>query len=597
MNSRTHTMRQSGIAISVMTVLALSWSMRGLAQNAPPPLPDQEQPEVLTRGPVHEAFAEPVDLEFQAGVVATIQPPANIAEIPPAERPAGDHFVWVPGYWSWDGDRKGYIWVSACWRVAPPDMSWVPGYWNGVAGGWEWVAGFWTPAGAAEVEYLAAPPAFDSVAPPGPPPSADQIWVPPVQYWNQDQYIPRPGYWLAAQPGWVWSPSHYVRTPRGYVFCTGHWDYALEDRGVLFAPVHFPPAVYARAGYTYSPSVVLDLGVLSVNLFAYPRYSHYYFGDYYDTAYVQIGIFPRFDGDRLHTWYDPIYEYDRWHHRAEPRWEEQERHGYDVRRADVNLRPARTYRDMETRVAKLPEAQQRNVRFAQPLTTVVTSKTTTMKFEQINTVTRQKIATQATTVHTLRDQRTQWEAKAPDPKRGQLPAARTKAEIAPKQPATPAIEHKQPVATPTERVQSVTPTIEHKQPVATPAERIHPVTPATEHKQPVVPTPAAKAEPVPAAQVHAVPPDRVKIQPTHVVGKPAVSGATGKAPPARPADEHKAPAEVKAPRPTPAPAAEHKAPAEVKDPHPAPAPAAERRAPAAAEAKDARKDKDEGKTK
>ena len=30
---------------------------------APPPTPPQEQPEVLNRGPVHEAFAEPVTVQ------------------------------------------------------------------------------------------------------------------------------------------------------------------------------------------------------------------------------------------------------------------------------------------------------------------------------------------------------------------------------------------------------------------------------------------------------------------------------------------------------------------------------------------------------
>ncbi|MCX5638116.1 MAG: YXWGXW repeat-containing protein, partial [Planctomycetota bacterium] len=87
--------------------------------NAPPPTPAQEQPEVLTRGPVHEAFAEPVNLQVQAGLVAPTQSPPNIEEIPPAEKPAGKQFVWVPGYWSWDGDRNNYIWVNGCWRVAP----------------------------------------------------------------------------------------------------------------------------------------------------------------------------------------------------------------------------------------------------------------------------------------------------------------------------------------------------------------------------------------------------------------------------------------------------------------------------------------------
>ncbi len=112
-------------------------------RRAAPPIPAQEQPEVLTRGPVHEAFAEPVNLQVQAGLVAPNQPPANIEEIPPAERPQGDQYVWVPGYWSWDADRNNYIWVSGCWRAAPPNMYWVPGYWSQVSRGWEWVAGFW----------------------------------------------------------------------------------------------------------------------------------------------------------------------------------------------------------------------------------------------------------------------------------------------------------------------------------------------------------------------------------------------------------------------------------------------------------------------
>ncbi|MGA2500458.1 MAG: hypothetical protein ABSH20_22165, partial [Tepidisphaeraceae bacterium] len=92
MRSRIRNMWQHGVIASVLAVTVLAWTIPGQAQNAPA-LPAQEQPEVLTRGPVHEAFAEPVNLDFQAGVVAPVQPPANIAEIPPADRPAGDHFV------------------------------------------------------------------------------------------------------------------------------------------------------------------------------------------------------------------------------------------------------------------------------------------------------------------------------------------------------------------------------------------------------------------------------------------------------------------------------------------------------------------------
>ena len=152
-------------AITIMAMLVLAAGpLYGVAQplppsqeqTAPPPTPAQEQPEVLTRGPVHEAFAEPVNLQVQEGLVAPFQPPPNISEAPPTQSPQDGHYVWVPGYWSWDADRNNYIWVSACWRAAPPNMYWVPGYWAQVAEGWEWVAGFWSPMGTREIEYLPA---------------------------------------------------------------------------------------------------------------------------------------------------------------------------------------------------------------------------------------------------------------------------------------------------------------------------------------------------------------------------------------------------------------------------------------------------------
>ena len=130
------------IVFVITTVFAVA-PLYGEDSTQPPPTPSQEQPEVLTRGPVHEAFAEPVDLNTQPGVVAPTQPPANIVENPPSDKPVGDQYVWVPGYWAWDSERNDYIWVSGCWRAAPPGRYWVPGYWSKTGLGWEWVPGFW----------------------------------------------------------------------------------------------------------------------------------------------------------------------------------------------------------------------------------------------------------------------------------------------------------------------------------------------------------------------------------------------------------------------------------------------------------------------
>ena len=538
-----------------------------LGQSLPPAMPAQEQPEVLSRGPVHEAFAEPVALQMQAGVIAPNPPPANIEEVPPAERPQGDQFVWIPGYWAWDADRNGYIWVSACWRMAPPNMSWMPGYWAQVSGGWEWVAGFWTPASAREVEYLPEPPAMaDAMEPLVAAPSSDMIWVPPCMYWVRGQYVRRSGYWLPAQQDWVWVPSHYVMTPRGYIFAEGHWDYSLENRGVLFAPIGFPVSVYGRAGFSYSPSVVIDIGLLRASLFAYPRYCHYYFGDYYDDAYLSIGIFPWFDSRRHHSWYDPIYENDRWRHqRSEPRWEEHERDHYNQFRADRNLRPARTFREQESRLAKLPEPQRRALQVAQPLSAAVANRKTPIKFERINAASRQQISKQASDVRTFRDERTRWESTSAKPGTTQLskehePAVKPPAER--RETVQPAAKEHRETMTPAERRETIIqPSKEHKAVVApqpAPERRETVVQPAKE-REPAVRQPAERRETVaptakeresavrqpvqrdPAAvqprEANVRQPERVQIPASPITGRSGSPGLSQKGLPARPSDE------------------------------------------------------------
>jgi hypothetical protein len=399
------------VTISMIAALA-SGLLYG--QVEPPPVPAEEQPEVLTSGPVHEAFAEPVNLQDQEGLVAPVEPPAKIDETPPVDRPQGDQYVWVPGYWAWDQDRNGYIWVSACWRAAPPGTYWVPGYWARTTGGWVWVAGFWAPAGSQRIEYLPAPPVYEDVAPPVALPADDVIWVPPCAYWSVDHYVRRAGYWVHQMQGWIWIPSHYIWTPRGYIFVAGHWDYSLSRRGVLFAPVYFPRPVYLRPGFTYAPSIVIDLGVLRVSLFDCPRYCHYYFGDYYDDVYRSRGIYPRFESERSHTWYDPIFAYDVWRNRrTDPEWVVHQRQDYDRRRADRDLRPAKTYREMEVRVARAPEAQRRDIEMARPFTALTTTRSETLSFQRMNRSAQRSVTTQANNVQRFREQRNRWESTAP----------------------------------------------------------------------------------------------------------------------------------------------------------------------------------------
>jgi hypothetical protein len=472
-----------------------------------PPMPPEEQPagaEVLTRGPVHEAFAEPVAVQAEAGVVASKQPPPNIEEVPPADRPEDAHYVWIPGYWGWDADRDDFIWVSACWRIAPPNMYWVPGYWNPVSEGWEWVPGFWSRVGSQEINYLPAPPELVDVMPRGVPPASYSVWVPGCWYWQGNGYVERPGYWLRQQPGWVWVPSYNRWTPMGYVFAEGHWDYALQHRGVLFAPVYFPHSTYSRQGFSYSPTIALNITVLVGNLFAYPRYGHYYFGDYYDDAYVHVGIYPWFDSVRLRTWYDPIYAYDRWQYgRTDPHWEEHQRQDYDRRRTDRGLRPPRTYQEQESRVTSGPGPGRTSVALAGPLRVVVEKQPTPVRLERISPTTRQQVAREGDGVLKFRDERAKWEGSG--------------------------------TAAPASR-----PTGGREGQVAAPAERGQPAPPVHETKNEKT---AVTGRPAPS---HAPPgvrvtqAERVQIPSPPIVGKPTAGpGNPKQAVPPQPANERK----------------------------------------------------------
>ena len=329
-----------------------------------------------------------------------------------------------------------------------------------------------------------------------------------------------------AQADWVWVPSHYVWTPRGYVFANGHWDYTLRRRGVLFAPVYLPRHIYERRRFSYALSIVVDIGNLEFGLFTRPRYSHYYFGDYYDSFYIGLGIFPWFECEQRHTWYDPIYVHDRWrHHKDEPRWEEHERQEYDRRRADKALRPPRTYREMESRVSKMPESQRRNFEIAEPMTRVVTRKTTTFKFEQINPDARQQLSRHSNDVHKFVEERSHWESqgsvrKVGRPAMERVPSAESK-EMA------PPVKRKGPEMRPSERMESSP--AERARRGEAPGRCREGSTTSPEQQRPT------KVSTREAEQNQS---DKVKVRTPPVVGKQG-GGSFRKGPPSRPSEEKK----------------------------------------------------------
>lgn len=324
--------RAARVAVLVLTVgCCIGFTSSVLAQTLqttppPPPADSAELPqvpkgvEVLTRGPVHEAFATPTTAPVPTKPVRK-QPPKPVEEMPPAEKPEGE-VIWIGGYWAWDDDRNDYLWVSGTWRKPPPGKRWVAGYWRQEGEEHRWVPGFWSAADAQQnnshaITYLPQPPAPPETAPPGTPPSADTFFVPGHWQWNGAGYAWVAGYWARVQPGYVWVAPHYQWTPGGYLFIAGYWDLAVAQRGVLYAPVYVDPIVVGPR-FVYTPAYVVRDTIVLDSLFIRPVSAHYYFGDYYGAHYGRLGYESCIVYSQRH--YDPLIVYARYEHRDVPSW-------------------------------------------------------------------------------------------------------------------------------------------------------------------------------------------------------------------------------------------------------------------------------------
>jgi len=371
----------------------------------------EEEMQVLTRGPVHEAFAETVTFDPEAGLVVPNRPPEAIEELPPDQRLEGANVTWIPGYWAWDDERSDFLWVSGIWRNLPPARQWVPGYWGQSGPGFQWTSGYWADARESEIEYLPEPPATVEVGPNRAAPSADQTWLPGSWIWQQTRYAWRPGFWAAVQPDWVWTPAHYVYTPRGYVFVDGYWDYSVARRGVLFAPVYFTARSYTRPGFSYSPATVINLGAFVDNLFFRPRYQHYYFGDYYASNYHDAGYYPAYSVNSSRYGYDPIYAHERWRNRQDGMWEQRVIAAYQHRRDHAEARPPRIWMSQGGSGDGGIASTVRNL-IGASLDQASRSRDSAWRFQALDQAERQELSQHGHEVQRFRDQRQQWETKA-----------------------------------------------------------------------------------------------------------------------------------------------------------------------------------------
>ncbi len=377
-----------------------------------------DEASIYTRGPVHEAFAEPIVFEPEPGPLAPAAPPEPLNEVPPDYRPAGDNIDWISGYWFWDDEINGFLWISGIWRDVPPGRAWIAGYWIAAQGGYRWIPGYWDAADRDVTYYLPEPPAFVDSQPVGVmPPSPDHIWVAGTWIWADHGYAWRPGYWTRGNPDWVWIPAHYVWTPRGYVFVDGYWDRDVERRGVLFAPVVFERRIYERPRFFYTPRTVIDTRVITTHLFLREKHYHYYFGDYYDVRYENRGYRPWFKTASSRRVYDPIFVHQKWRHRHDRDWDGRLRRDFDIRRRDHDARPPRSWAEQRRYASERDRKFGRDkndrspFRLGKALAQVVQRKHDPIRFNRIDDGERRRLSSRRDDIQKIVNQRKEVEGR------------------------------------------------------------------------------------------------------------------------------------------------------------------------------------------
>jgi hypothetical protein len=375
---------------------------------------DDEGYEVMTRGPVHEAFASVVDYNPGRGLVTNHRPPDPIEELPPENRPEGDEVAWIPGYWAWDDEQTDFIWVSGTWRVPPPGREWIPGYWADSRGEFIWISGYWADIEFADTTYLPPPPESLESGPSVARPSADYGWHPGCWDWHDGRYAWRAGYWARGRGDWVWTPSYYVWTPHGYIFIDGYWDYVVARRGIVYAPVHFRSRVYSRRDYRYSPSICFNIGLFSDHLFLRPSWHHYYFGDYYAPHYERAGFYFTFSYHNSWRGYDPFYSHWRWENRRERDWERRYEASYRYRREHEEARPPRTWTAQRAIISSTTTTTQTRIVVAGTSTQLAATRDFSVRFRKVDNDERNRWAGRVQEVRQSREQRRTLEVRGDD---------------------------------------------------------------------------------------------------------------------------------------------------------------------------------------
>ncbi|HMP16865.1 MAG TPA: YXWGXW repeat-containing protein, partial [Gemmatales bacterium] len=230
----------------------------------------------------------------------------------------------------YDPEKTDFIWVSGFWRNAPPGRVWSAGEWRLENGQHRYIPGYWKSATESSWRVdLPEPPASVEAGPNVPARHEDAIWIPGHWVHRGESYVWRPGYWAEVEDNMVWMPGQYVYTGNGYRFVNGYWDYCLEDRGLLFAPVTFTSPLWLNPGWAFRPCFGINIGFgggwgwgwggFYNNLYMGPGFGNFWFGNFCNPWCWGAGFRPWcWNGARGFA--NPIFNHYCWLNRGNPGW-------------------------------------------------------------------------------------------------------------------------------------------------------------------------------------------------------------------------------------------------------------------------------------
>ena len=276
---------------------------------------DAQGGQVMTRGPIHEAFAAPMVHDPKAAPIDSQSSRRHrsrrcrLTRSLPARMSSGSPATGA-------GTSRAAISSGSAASGAShrPIISGFPatGTRSTAATSGSPEPGFRSAHGQSQSQqsYLPPPPASLEAGPNTPQPSANVSWTPGFWSWQASGYVWRPGFWAAVQPNWIWMPAHYVWTPSGYLFVPGYWDLPVANRGLMFAPVYYPQPVYAQPNFVFTPSISIVGSAVTANLFVQASTNQYLFGNFYAQNFVSVGITPWFSfsfATGRPAYYDPLF--------------------------------------------------------------------------------------------------------------------------------------------------------------------------------------------------------------------------------------------------------------------------------------------------